>query len=78
MSSTSNRPDDEEGVSLTPQNVIQQLMMDRDEIEAIVVILERTNGTSNLMWSQMEKRDLWWQVSNAMMRLWHIIGGPGG
>ena len=53
-------------------------MMDRDEIEAIVVILERTNGTSNLMWSQMEKRDLWWQVSNAMMRLWHIIGGPGG
>jgi hypothetical protein len=58
---------------LTPQDVIADLANSQKDITSIIVILERGNGNSNLMWSQMEKRDLWWQVTNATMRLWNII-----
>ena len=59
----------------TPENVINNLKNDPRSLNTLIVLCEWDDGESSMAYSAMSPRDLWWQLTNAVMRVWHMIGG---
>ena len=60
---------------ITSYHVLQEAMDKVKDTTTIIILTEYKDGTSNLAYSQMPPRDLWWQLTNACMRVWNMIGG---
>jgi hypothetical protein len=60
---------------ILPRKVLEEALANADKTSTVIIITEYDDETANIAYSQMPPRDLWWQLTNACMRVWHMIGG---
>ncbi len=63
------------GDKITPADVIEDITSSKKKLTTLIVLCEWDDGTSSMAYSSMSPRDLWWQLTNACMRVWNMIGG---
>ena len=63
---------------VSSKRLLEDLIGHEDEISTLIVITEWKDGHASLGHTEMSPRDLWWQVTNACMRVWNMIGGVRG
>ena len=62
------------GKGASPREILEDMLKKADDIESIIILMEFKDGTASMSWSNMLKRDLWWNISNAERRLYKILG----
>ena len=63
------------GDKITPADVIEDITGSKKKLTTLIVLCEWDDETSSMSYSAMSPRDLWWQLTNACMRVWNMIGG---
>ena len=63
------------GGVITPDDVINEVTGDSRTLTSVIILCEWDDETSSMAYSSQSPRDLWWQITNACMRAWHMIGG---
>lgn len=59
----------------TPYDVIEELRAKEEKIKSLIVLVEWDDDKASMLHTAMPPRDLWWNLTNACIRVWHMIGG---
>ena len=75
MSDNDNDNSGPKGGVITPDDVIEEITSDKRTLTSLIVLCEWDDEKASMAYSSQSPRDLWWQISNACMRIWQMIGG---